>query len=225
VSQVDVNDDGTLKTDVGGPRAAADFHHTDDPFALFASWLKEAAAHEPSDANAMAVATVDQRGEPNLRMLLLKGLDDEPGPDRGFVFYTNLASNKAQELIAHPRAALLFHWKSLQRQVRVRGPITLVDPAEADSYFATRPRGSQVGAWASDQSRFLHSREHLEQRVADLEARFAGGPVPRPPHWSGFRLKPTEIEFWHDRPFRLHDRLVFRRPTPMEPWHKSRLYP
>jgi len=174
---------------------------TTDPFALFDTWFAEARASEPNDPDAMAVASVDASGRPSLRMVLMK----DHGP-AGFTFYTNFESRKAAELLANPEAALLFHWKSLRRQVRVEGPVTPVDTATADAYFASRPRDSQIGAWASDQSRPLDARETFEQRIADAEARFAGGPVPRPPHWSGFRLAPRAIEFWLDRPFRLHER-------------------
>jgi len=174
---------------------------TTDPFALFDTWFAEARASEPNDPDAMAVASVDARGRPSLRMVLMK----DHGP-AGFTFYTNFESRKAAELLANPEAALLFHWKSLRRQVRVEGPVTPVDTATADAYFASRPRDSQIGAWASDQSRPLDARETFEQRIADAEARFAGGQVPRPPHWSGFRLAPRAIEFWLDRPFRLHER-------------------
>lgn len=225
MGQVEVNDDGNYETDPVQAGGAADFHDAGDPFRLFADWLNEAVLHEPIDGNAMSLATVDQCGLPNVRMVLLKGLDDETAHPRGFVFYTNLASAKAHELNLHPHAALLFHWKSLHRQIRIRGPVSPVDPAEADAYFATRPRGSQIGAWASDQSRPLASGQHLQQRVAEMETRFAGSDVSRPPYWSGFRLTPIEIEFWHNRPYRLHDRLVFRRPSPAEPWRKDRLYP
>jgi len=174
---------------------------TADPFALFAAWLEDARASEANDPEAMALATVDARGRPSLRMVLLKG----HGPE-GFTFYTNFESRKAGELIASPEAALLFHWKSLRRQVRIEGPVTRVDEATADAYFASRARVSQIGAWASDQSRPLDARETFEGRIAQAEARFAGIDVPRPPHWSGFRLAPRAIEFWLDRPFRLHER-------------------
>jgi pyridoxamine 5'-phosphate oxidase len=226
VNEVKANDHGNFE--VPATEAVSefrDFQGADDPFSLFESWLAEAGSSELNDANAMSLATVDQRGMPNVRTVLLKGIDEAGYPDRGFVFYTNLGSAKGQELSAHGRAALLFHWKSLRRQVRVRGIVTPVEPDEADAYFASRPRGSQIGAWASDQSRYLTSRESLEQRVADIDARFAGTEVRRPPYWSGFRLTPLEIEFWHDRPYRLHDRLVFRRPQTREPWHKQRLFP
>ncbi|BAK64945.1 pyridoxine/pyridoxamine 5'-phosphate oxidase [Sphingobium sp. SYK-6] len=172
-----------------------------DPFMLFDTWFGEAQASEPGDANAMTLATADARGRPSARMVLLK----DHGPD-GFTFYTNLESRKADDLIANPHAALLFHWKSLRRQIRIEGPVTRVDDATADAYFASRPRDSQIGAWASDQSRPLDARSTFEQRIAEAEARFAGGAVPRPPHWSGFRLVPETMEFWLDRMFRLHER-------------------
>ena len=192
----------------------------DDPFALFGAWLGEASESEPNDPNAMALATVDPDGLPNVRMVLLKGFDED-----GFVFYTNLESAKGRELIASGKAALCFHWKSLRRQVRVRGVIAGVSDAEADAYYESRPRGSRIGAWASKQSRPLESRFALEKEVAVVTARHPVGAIPRPPHWSGFRLTPLEIEFWRDRPFRLHDRHVFRRPDQDAPWTIARLYP
>jgi len=194
-----------------------DFTATADPIRLFAEWLAEAEATEPNDPNAMALATVDGDGLPDVRMVLLKGHDA-----RGFVFYTNFDSTKGRQLIAHPRAALVVHWKSLRRQVRVRGSVTEVTPAEADAYFASRSRGSQVGAWASIQSRPLESRAALEKAAAEYSAKFPGA-VPRPPHWSGFRLAPVEIEFWQDGAARLHDRVVFRRIG--DKWEKTRLNP
>lgn len=204
----------------------ADFTAADEPFALFEAWLAEAERTEPNDPNAMALATVDADGMPNVRMVLLKGLDPvSRGPDRGFVFYTNLESAKGQELATAGKAALLFHWKSLRRQVRVRGTVAAVTPSEADAYFASRARGSRLGAWASAQSRPLESRFALEKAVARYTARYPIGDIPRPPHWSGFRVTPVSIELWHDRPFRLHDRIVFRRPTAGAAWEKSRLYP
>jgi pyridoxamine 5'-phosphate oxidase len=206
-------------------REAEDLTAAEDPFALFESWLAEAAASEPNDPNGMALATVDAAGLPNVRMVLLKGVDGPEHPARGFVFYTNLESAKGRELAASPQAALLFHWKSLRRQVRARGPVTPVTPGEADQYFATRPRLSRIGAWASDQSRPLESRFALEKKVAEYTAKFGIGDIPRPPHWSGFRLTPVEIELWRDRPFRLHDRAVFRRAEAARPWTKTRLYP
>ena len=202
-----------------------DFTAASEPFLLFEGWFAEATGTEPNDPNAMALATVDDTGLPNVRMVLLKGLDGPGEPSRGFVFYTNLGSAKGGELAKQPRAALLFHWKSLRRQVRVRGTITPVTAAEADEYFASRARGSRIGAWASEQSRPLESRFALEKSVAVYTAKFGIGQIPRPPHWSGFRLTPLEIEFWHDRPYRLHDRVVFRRERAGEPWTKARLYP
>ena len=192
----------------------------DDPFELFESWLREAEASEPNDSNAMALATVDPTGLPNVRMVLLK----EFGPS-GFVFYTNYESTKGRELLASSKAALLFHWKSLRRQIRVRGPVAPVSDAEADAYFLSRPRGSRIGAWASKQSRPLESPHALEKAVAEFTARYNFGAIPRPPHWSGFRVTPLSIEFWQDRKFRLHDRLVFSRPDAVAPWSTERLYP
>jgi len=189
-----------------------------DPFALFSEWLKEALVKEPNDANAMAIATADPDGLPDVRMVLLKDVDPA-----GFVFYTNLESAKGRQLAANPQAALLFHWKSLRRQVRVRGTVSPVTPEEADAYFATRARPAQLGAWASDQSRPLADRLGLEKRIAEVGLRFGLGKVPRPPHWSGFRVAPRTIEFWRDRPFRLHERLVFERAG--DGWTTHRLYP
>lgn len=207
-----------------GPQAG-DFSEADEPLELFQQWLGEAKAHEINDPNAMALATVDEQGMPNVRMVLLNGFDPAGHPERGFIFYTNFESAKGRELLASGKAALVFHWKSLRRQVRVRGPARVVSDAEADAYFASRPRGSQIGAWASQQSRPLESRFALEKAVASYGARHAIGTVPRPPHWSGFRVTPLELEFWHDRPFRLHERIVFRRPETSGPWQKTRLYP
>jgi pyridoxamine 5'-phosphate oxidase len=191
-----------------------------DPLALFAEWYGEAQKTEPDVPDAMTLATVDADGMPAARMVLLKGYDAE-----GFVFYTNTQSRKGHHLGEHPKAALLFHWKSLKRQVRLEGPVAPVAAAEADAYFDTRPRGSQIGAWASDQSRPLESRFALEKRVAELGARHLIGKVPRPAHWSGYRLQPVLIEFWQDQPFRLHDRLEYSRPSAGAPWSTRTLYP
>jgi pyridoxamine 5'-phosphate oxidase len=195
-----------------------DFTLAPEPYALFGQWLNDAAASEPNDPNAVALATVDPDGLPNVRMVLLKGFDPH-----GFVFYTNYESAKGRELLATPKAAMCFHWKSLRRQVRVRGPVEIVSDAEADAYYASRPRGSRIGAWASAQSRPLESRFALEKAVAEYTARYAIGEIPRPPHWSGFRIRPASIEFWHDRPFRLHDRVLFKAEE--DGWSKTRLYP
>lgn len=200
--------------------ASFGFTERDDPFNLFAEWLKEAQAKEPNDPNAMALATVDEEGLPNVRMVLLKDFDE-----RGFVFYTNFESQKGQEILSAGKAAVVFHWKSLRRQIRVRGVIEKVSDAEADTYFSSRPRDSRIGAWASQQSRPLEGRFALETAVAMYAAKYAIGNVPRPPHWSGFRIQPLSIEFWHDRPFRLHDRVVFRRVDQNAAWTKAKLYP
>jgi len=192
----------------------------DDPFALFEAWFTEAEASEPNDPNAMALATVAADGMPSVRMVLLKGFDET-----GFVFFTNLESRKGEQLKANPKAALCFHWKTLQRSVRVEGLVTPVSPAEADAYFATRARSSRIGAWASKQSRPLASRFDLERRIAEYTARFGLGEVPRPPFWSGFRLAPLRIEFWKNGAFRLHDRLVFTRADLAEGWTIERLFP
>jgi pyridoxamine 5'-phosphate oxidase len=206
-----------------GPQAG-DFAQSHDPFSLFESWFAEAIKSEPNDPNAMALATVDATGVPNVRIVLLKGLDAASHRARGFVFYTNFESAKGQELLAAKTAALNFHWKTLRRQVRVRGRVTVVEDREADAYFATRPRGSRIGAWASQQSRPLESRFALEKAVAAVSAKYLIGEIPRPPYWSGFRLTPLEMEFWHDRPFRLHERVRFRREETTE-WQKQLLYP
>ena len=197
-----------------------DFTAADEPFTLFGQWLKDAEASEPNDATAMTLATVDADGLPDARMVLLKGFDA-----LGFVFYTNTGSAKGQEILASMKAALVFHWKSLRRQVRVRGPVEMVSDREADEYFASRPRGSRIGAWASLQSQPLESRFALEKAVARYTAKYGIGEIPRPAHWTGFRVRPVQIEFWHDRPFRLHDRLVFTRGAPDGAWSKARLFP
>ncbi len=201
-----------------------------DPLSIFAAWLAEAEASELNDPNAMALATVGSDGMPSSRMVLLKGYDTQ-----GFVFYTNYESRKGRQLLATPKAALLFHWKSLRRQVRIEGEVAPVSDQEADEYFASRPKQSQIGAWASQQSRPLEGRFELEKRVAMFGAKYAVGRVPRPAHWSGFRLTPRRIEFWQDGAFRLHDRLVYSRQDPAQKatqegpqntgWETERLYP
>ena len=189
-----------------------------EPIGLFVEWLEQARGHEPNDANAMSLATVDAEGAPDSRMVLLKDVDG-----RGFTFYSNRESAKGVELATTPRAALLFHWKSLRRQVRVRGTVEPVGADEADAYFASRARESRIGAWASDQSRPLDSRADLEAAVARETARFEGGDVPRPERWTGWRVIPQAVEFWRDRPFRLHDRLLFTRDG--DGWKRARLQP
>lgn len=202
----------------GEPADAGDFTAAEEPFRLFEAWMAEARESEPNDPDAMALATADADGLPNVRMVLLKGFSSA-----GFVFYTNVESAKGVELAANPRAAALFHWKSLRRQVRLRGPVARVSDEEADFYFASRPRDSRIGAWASQQSRPLESRFALEAAVARYATRFAIGAIERPPFWTGFRIDPIEIEFWRDRPFRLHDRVRFSRT--LDGWDRSRLYP
>ena len=197
-----------------------DFTLADDPFALFEEWSEAAAGSEPNDPNAMALSTVDVDGLPDVRTVLLKGMDR-----RGFVFYTNFDSAKGREIEATMKAAALFHWKSLRRQVRVRGPVEVVADAEADGYYASRARQSRLGAWASQQSRPLASRAVLESAVAEYDAKFPGEAVPRPPRWSGFRILPLQIEFWADGPYRLHDRVLFSRAGLDEGWSRNRLYP
>ena len=197
-----------------------DFTEATEPFDLFASWFEEAQKSEPNDPNAMALATVDADGLPNVRMVLLKSVESS-----GFVFYSNAESAKGQELQSNQKAAAVLHWKSLRRQVRLRGPVVRLTDAEADVYFASRPLQSRIGAWASQQSRPLESRFALEKAAAKYAAKFAFGEIPRPPYWVGYRILPVYLEFWSDGAFRLHDRIVFRRGTPEEPWRKERLYP
>jgi pyridoxamine 5'-phosphate oxidase len=197
-----------------------DLIEADEPLRLFAAWFEQAARSEPRDPTAMSLATVDADGLPNVRMVLMKGFGEA-----GFVFYTNVDSQKGHELDREQKAALLFHWKSVNRQVRLRGPVERIEDAEADAYFATRPRLTQIGAWASKQSAPLESRHAFEKAIAYYTAKFALGTVPRPPNWTGYRLRPLLIEFWQERPFRLHDRLEFRREALDGPWRKARLYP
>lgn len=191
-----------------------------DPFAVFEEWFAEALAKEVNDPHAMAVGTVDADGAPDVRMVLLNARDD-----RGFVFFTNFESAKGVQLLGQPRAALVLHWKSVRRQVRARGLVEVVAPEEADAYFSTRARGSQIASSASEQSRPLKSRAELIRRVEALTDRLGEDPVPRPPHWSGFRIVPLEIEFWKDGAFRLHDRMLFTREAPGKPWTRQRLFP
>ena len=191
-----------------------------EPIDLFKQWFADAKQREVNDPNAMSLATVDAGGLPDVRMVLLKDVDQ-----RGFVFYTNLESAKGEELKGNPQAAVCFHWKSLERQVRVRGPVVSVSAEEADAYFATRPKDSQIGAWASRQSRAMEGRFALEKEVARFAAKYALATVPRPPHWSGFRIQPLQIEFWRARPFRLHERLCYRRETLDSAWTTERLFP
>lgn len=203
-----------------GELISGDFTTAGEPFDLFAAWFAEATKSEPNDPNAMALATVDSDGLPDVRMVLMKGYDAD-----GFVFYSHIDSAKGRELAANPKAALLFHWKSLRRQVRIRGTVSRVTDAEADAYFATRPKQAQIGAWASKQSQPLESRMAFEKAIALNAAKYALGEVPRPPGWSGWRITPQAFEFWHDRPFRLHDRIEFHRAAPDAAWAKTRLYP
>jgi pyridoxamine 5'-phosphate oxidase len=209
-----------MTMETGGPLDDGGITPRDDPFALFQAWLKEAEGAEPNDPNAMALATADADGMPNVRMVLLKGVDAN-----GFVFYSNAESVKGSELAANPRAAINFHWKSLRKAVRAQGSIAQVSAAEADAYFATRPKDSQIGAWASPQSRVMEGRFVFEKAIAEYAVKFGLTKVPRPPYWTGWRLTPLRIEFWRDRPFRLHDRLVYVRGTAQSSWTTERLFP
>lgn len=199
---------------------SSDFADTSDPFALLTLWLAQAGERELNDPEAMTLASVDGSGMPDARVVLCKQADE-----RGLVFYTNAQSAKGEELAGTPKAAALFHWKSLRRQVRVRGAVARIADSEADAYFASRPRVSRIGAWASQQSRPLESRARLEQAVASYTEKFGEGEIPRPPYWGGYRLTPTQIEFWQDGQFRLHDRVLFSRASEGEPWRRQRLYP
>ncbi len=199
---------------------SSDFAETRDPFALLQLWLTQASEREPNDPEAMTLATVDSSGLPDARVVLCKQADE-----RGLVFFTNAQSAKGRELAAAPKAAALFHWKSLRRQARLRGAVSRIADSEADAYFASRPRVSRIGAWASQQSRPLESRVKLEDAVAAYTEKFGEGEIPRPPYWGGYRLTPTQIEFWQDVQFRLHDRVLFTRAREGEPWRRERLYP
>jgi pyridoxamine 5'-phosphate oxidase len=207
-------------SDIGGTVDDGGIAERDDPLALFHVWMEDAKKSEPNEANAMAVATADANGHPNVRMVLLKSADAS-----GFVFYTNMESAKGREIASNHHAALVLHWKSLRKQIRARGPVERVSDAEADAYFASRPKDSQIGAWASAQSRPMEGRFAFEKEIAKYAAKYALQKVPRPPCWSGYRIVPIEIEFWRDRPFRLHDRLVYRRDAPDTPWRTERLFP
>lgn len=209
-----------MTMETGGPLDDGGITPRTDPFVLFQEWLKEAEGAEPNDPNAMALATADAAGAPNVRMVLLKGVDAA-----GFVFYSNAESIKGGELAANPRAAINFHWKSLRKVVRAQGTIAQVSDAEADAYFATRPKDSQIGAWASPQSRPMEGRFVFEKSIAEYAVKYGLTKVPRPPYWTGWRLTPSRIEFWRDRPFRLHDRLVYVRDAATAPWTTERLFP
>ncbi len=202
------------------PSESVKFFKVDDPLILFHQWMDEAQTAEPNDPNAMALGTVDDEGMPNVRMVLLKAVDA-----RGFVFYTNYESAKGQELLGQKKAAICFHWKSLRRQIRIRGEVETVSDQEADDYYNSRDRGSRIGAWASRQSRPMSDRYELEREVAKKAAKFAVGSIPRPTYWSGFRLMPVAIEFWRDKPFRLHDRRLFTRNTTDDSWSSQQLFP
>lgn len=204
---------------LGPETASRDFTMENEPLRLLDEWLEDATKSEINDPNAIALATVDADGMPNVRMVLLKSFDET-----GFVFHTNFESDKGKEILTARKAAMCFHWKSLRRQVRLRGPVEVISDEDADAYFSTRPRGSRIGAWASKQSRPLESRFALEKAVAKYTAKYTLDEIPRPSYWSGFRIVPKTIEFWHDRPFRLHDRIVFSRRE-AGGWSKQRLYP